>query len=93
MTELDIVASNVRGLAEFNKRREIFHFFHLMMYNLILLQETHSTKVCKKRWRLEWGGNIYHLHSTSDSKGVAIIFGRNKDKKYSTVRNIKISIS
>ena len=42
-------------------------------FDLILLQETHSTSSCEKYWRAEWGHPICYAHGTSESRGCAIL--------------------
>ena len=77
MTSLRIGTYNVRGLGEFSKRRKLFYYLHDKEFDLVALQETHSTKKCERRWRTEWGGRIIYSHGESNSKGVAILIKRN----------------
>ena len=72
---LNIVTFIVNGLK--NKiKRAVFFFLKIKTtnYDLILLQETHSTHNVVNKWNKEWGnsGGIY-LHGTSASKRVTIL--------------------
>ena len=67
---------NGNGLGDPNKRRALFHHFHVKKYDLIFVQETHSTAGIEKRWNTEWGNKIWYDHGESNSKGVAIIFSK-----------------
>ena len=70
---LRIASVNVRGLANYNKRRKMFHYFHQKELDMILLQETHSTKAMEKMWRSSWGGRISFAHGDSNARGVCIL--------------------
>ena len=59
-----IVTANVRGLTDNGKRKQIFHYFRKMCFDIILIQETHSEISCKDKWRMEWGGDIVFAHGT-----------------------------
>ena len=69
---LKIVSLNVRGLSNFRKRWSIFNWCRKSKADIILLQETHSTKALENQWRSEWGGQIFFSHGSNDSRGVAI---------------------
>ena len=71
---LKIVTLNVRGLADQLKRRKIFYYFHEKKFDIIYLQETHSTKNCAKIWSAEWGNKIWFSHNSSRAGGSAILF-------------------
>ena len=71
--ELCIASYNVRGLGMFQKRRQVFHYLHDKPYDIVFLQETHSTKKDEKRWNMEWSSKIYYSHGTSQARGVAIL--------------------
>ena len=68
---------NVRGLGNFSKRREIFHYLHTKDFNVIHLQETHSVKYMEKLWKSQWGSRIYFSHGQSNARGTAILVKRN----------------
>ena len=73
------VTHNANGLENNQKRRELFHYFHLKWYDLCFVQEMHSTKQCKKQWTAKWGGKIWFAHGDTKSKGVAIWTSKNLD--------------
>lgn len=63
------------------KRRKIFNHLHERRFDVILLQETHSTADIENFWKAEWGGTIIYSHGTSNSKGVAILIKKNLNAK------------
>ena len=73
MFSLKIGTYNVRGLGDSAKRRKIFHYLHKREYDLVFVQESHSTKNAEKFWRSQWGGRIIFSHGSSASKGVLIL--------------------
>ena len=77
MAGINIATYNVRGLVNNKKRREIFYFLHREPFDVIFLQETHSSKNTINRWRTEWRADIYASHGTTNSKGVEILIKKN----------------
>ena len=77
MAELKLFSQNVRGLSDSSKRRKIFHWLNDKDVNVILLQETHSTKETEHLWRSEWGGSILFSHGKSNARGVCILLKNN----------------
>ena len=53
------------------------YMFHIKAYDIILLQECHSTKQVEHLWKGIWGGKIWFDHASSKEKGVAILFRKN----------------
>src|SRR5262245_9783656 len=51
-----IVSLNVRGLADIQKRRALFHFLRNQTFDVALLQETHATAGDHSFWTSMWGG-------------------------------------
>ena len=86
MTEIQICSLNVRGLRLADKRRQIFYWLKKKAYNIILLQETHSTQEVESGWENEWGHKILFSHGSSQSAGVAVLF---KNDFTLTVNQIK----
>ena len=74
---LKIASLNVRGLGEAAKRRDIFHYFNIKPFQVILLQELHCTKKTEYLWKAEWGHNMILAHGSSVSKGVGILIKNN----------------
>ena len=73
---LNIISCNVRGLVDHVKRREFFHYFNTKPYNIILAQETHSSKFLESRWGNEWGSRIIFSHGTNLARGTMILIKR-----------------
>lgn len=99
MVNLKVTSFNVKGLRQEFERRKIFNYLHENDFDIIMLQETHSTKDIEKFWTAEWGGKIYYSHGESNSKGVAIMLNRNLNTNVNNVnadedgRQISIEIS
>ena len=70
---------NVRGIGIFKKRKTIFTWCRKQKADFIFLQETHSKKDSKTRWKNEWGGEIVMSHGSSNSCGVAILVNKGVD--------------
>ena len=89
MNNLVIATYNVRGIRDTFKRRKIFNFLHDKGFDIVLMQETHSLATNLKYWRAEWGGNLYCVHGTSASRGVAICFRKGFSPKiHDVVRDV-----
>ena len=74
MIDLKIYSFNVRGIGDGLKRRTIFrHLKNKYPYGIYLLQESHSSNDTEQKWKLEWNGDIYFSHGTSNSCGVTIL--------------------
>ena len=74
MTAINICSLNVRGLVDSKK---VFHYFNLKEYQIILLQETHSTAEIESYWKAEWGHNLFYSNGTSNSRGTAVLIKNN----------------
>ena len=68
---------NVNGLNADAKRKTIFNYLRQKNFEIILLQETHSTEKVEKLWEMEWGNKIEWLHGTNKSRGLAILLKNN----------------
>lgn len=71
---LKIYSLNVRGIRNDLKRREIFSFLKRKQFDIIFLQETHSSPEIERKWAKEWGGTCLFSHKDSKSRGVMIAF-------------------
>ena len=69
-----IASINVRGLQNNSKRDEMFLYVKKLQYDIIFMQETHSTEKDELLWSNKWGGKILYSHCDSKSKGTAILF-------------------
>ena len=57
-----IATFNANGLRQTYKRKAVFHYLKQKKYDVILLQETHSTSADENLWKCEWGG-IFCFHT------------------------------
>ena len=74
MVDLQIYSFNVRGIRQKVKRRTVFrHLKTKYPSGVYLLQETHSSTDIEQMWKMDWNGDIYFNHGTTDSCGVAIL--------------------
>lgn len=69
----NLVSLNVRGLNNVNKRKAVFRWLQKSKYDVILLQETHTTLDVESVWRSDWKGPVFFSHGTSNSRGCAIL--------------------
>ena len=53
------------------KRRMVFDYFRNIS-DLLIIQETHSTKEISHIWENEWGGKVIMNHGESNARGIAI---------------------
>lgn len=79
MDNLDIASYNFRGLQTEKKRRKVFNYLHEKKHDIVMIQETHSTKKNERVWRNEWGGSVVYSHYNSKARGVAILFRKGLD--------------
>ena len=72
---LNIACFNVNGLRQNVKRKSIFYHLKNKKFDIILLQETHSSIGEETLWqyKYELGGKIIFAHGNSNSKGTAIL--------------------
>ena len=75
---IKIHSYNVRGIRDFNKRKEVFQFIKSQKCDISLLQETHCTDECQSMWKNQWGGGglCYFSNGTSAARGVMICISR-----------------
>jgi len=74
MNKIKICTLNTRGLGNYKKRQSVFMWLKKSNYNIIFLQETHSTNIVENTWRGEWNDQCLFSHGTSASTGVCILF-------------------
>ena len=68
---------NCNGLGDPAKRKSMFNWLKSKPEKIICLQETHTTPLVERVWKLEWEGDIVFNHGTSNSTGVAILIRNN----------------
>ena len=70
---LKLVSLNVRGLSNFRKRRAIFTWCRKQKADLIVLQETHSTKADEFKWKKKMGFRDHFLSREFECQGCCCI--------------------
>ena len=83
---VNISSSNVRGLHDPQKRKDVFHYLRGKNIQICCLQETHFTESLEPYIRAEWSGNVVFNSYTSNSKGVCILFINNLEYKIVNTR-------
>ena len=89
MHNLKVGTINVRGIRDDSKRRNIFQYLRERQYDIIFMQELHSTKNEEIYWRAQWGGPMYFSHYKSNSRGVAILINKKSKIDVKKVGNDK----
>ena len=79
--KVKISSSNVRGLHDYHKRKDLFNYLRNKNFQICCLQDTHFTESLEPYIRSEWGGNIIYNSYTSNSRGVCILFSNNFEYK------------
>ena len=74
MAKLRIGTLNVNGARKEAKRASLFQLREVKGLDVMLLQETHSTKDNEMAWKREGGGEVFLSHDTSTSGGVGFLF-------------------
>lgn len=46
----------MRGIRDYNSRKELFYFVKQHEIDIMLIQETHCTDRVEKLWANQWGG-------------------------------------
>lgn len=68
-----LLSLNVRGLNNLGKRKAVFRWLDKGNFDIILLQETHSTVETEILWKREWSGPIFFSHGTGNSRGCCML--------------------
>ena len=76
-----VITLNVRGLREYKKRRNIFHWLktNTSPNSIVFLQETHSDKSTEHIWMSQWRGDITFSYGTQNARGTLIGFREGLD--------------
>jgi exonuclease III len=72
-SNLKIRSLNVRGLQTKQKRDLVFTELSKYKQDILLLQETHSTALDERLYKLKWGPNAFFSHGESNAKGICTI--------------------
>ena len=76
-SRLKIVSSNVNGLGDYQKKKDVFEYLRGKNANIILLQETHLTTQQENIVRSMWGYDCILNGVSTNSNGVGIFFNTN----------------
>ena len=74
-----MIAVNVHGIRSYTKRQKVFNWLTRKNVDIMLLQETYSTKEVERYWKQQWKGKMVFSHGTNHSKGVTILFNEKFD--------------
>ena len=72
---LKVASVNVRGLKNNSKRLALFHKLKSTRYDVIYLQETHTTLQERSLYTSEWSGSSFWNSYKSNESGSAVLFG------------------
>ena len=76
MSDVSIVSFNCRGLADAQKRRDLFVYIREKKFQIICLQETHFLEDESDKIRAEWGGEIFCSNNKDRKRGTAVLFNK-----------------
>lgn len=68
---------NTNGINELSKHKKVLNFLENHNIDIALLQETHLTDAEHAKLTRQWQGQTFYSSFTSQSRGVAILIGRN----------------
>ena len=87
---LSILSLNINGLNENKKRNNLFEKLSNKNIDIILLQDTHSTKQITEKWQKEWPGkSFWNSGEITKSSGVAILTKNNLKIQINTINQDK----
>lgn len=75
--KVTVASVNCQGLANSQKRRDVFNYLRDKAFSIYLLQDTHFDPKLEHCIRAEWGYKCYFASHSSNSRGVAILFNNN----------------
>ena len=81
MADLQIITYNTQGLQGIQKRLDIFDYLKNKKCHIYCLQDTHFTAKDEINIRDQWGSNCLFSNNRSNTRGVAILFGKELDYK------------
>ena len=70
---LSVCSVNVRGIRQFEKRRDVFHYLKGLSCALYCLVDTHLTPEMAGRVRSEWGADVWLSCGSDHARGVAVL--------------------
>ena len=75
--QIKICSMNVRGLAENKKRFDVFSWLKKKKFSIYCLQDIHVSECNELNFKQDWGSEVILHGFTTESRGVAILFGDN----------------
>ena len=83
---IKISSSNVRGLHDVQKRKDVFGYLRNKNFQICCLQDTHFTESLEPYIRAEWVGEAIFSSFASSQRGVCVLFN-DFEYKISRVEN------
>lgn len=83
---IKISSSNVRGLHDVQKRKDVFGYLRNKKFHICCLQDTHFTESLEPYIRAEWGGEAIFSSFSSSQRGVCILFSNDFEYKVLKVK-------
>ena len=80
--DIHVASLNVRGLHDNKKRKEMFNFLRKQNFDIICLQETHTTPDDETLWKMQWSGPILFSHGKTNSCGTVLLLRKDLDVNY-----------
>ena len=84
--DIFIFSQNCQGLANMQKRRDLFHFVKSKKYNIICLQDIHLEKKMEPYIKSEWGYQVYMSPFRSNRRGVMILLNNNFEQQVESIK-------
>ena len=72
----------------YKKRRDVFQYFRMKIYNIICLQDVHIENKMENFIKNEWGYSIYLSGLSSNKRGVMVLINNNFDQEVTKVVKI-----
>ena len=66
---LSLLTINIRGLRKKKKRLSVFKWLKKQDCDIIFIQQAYCVEKDVNRWKREWGGELFALCSSVNSKG------------------------
>ena len=82
---IKIATMNCRGLGNFQKRRDVFHYLRDKGFSFYFLQDTHFDPTMESRIKAEWGYEAFFFSYSTNARGVAILVNNNVEFKVLSV--------
>lgn len=80
-TNYSLLSLNVRGLNNPSKRKSVFKWLKRSRYDVVILQETHSTVQTESMWKPDWPGPAFFAHGSNNCRGCCTLVREELDFK------------